>query len=152
MRAGNVIASLLTIGLGLFMVMEAGKMNIGFTGELHAGVFPRLLGIGFMLLGALQFLQECRSTASSQGTIPWPAGEYRRRVVAIGTAVLAYLVILPWLGFALTTFLFTVFSIKILGTYQWLLPIAVALLTAGLSTLVFQIWLDLRLPGGLLGY
>lgn len=37
MRAGNVIASLLTIGLGLFMVMEAGKMNIGFTGELHAG-------------------------------------------------------------------------------------------------------------------
>ncbi len=51
MRAGNFVAALLTSGLGLFMVKEAGKMNIGFTGELHAGIFPRLMGIGFLLLG-----------------------------------------------------------------------------------------------------
>lgn len=152
MRAGNFVAALLTIGLGLFMVIEAGKMNIGFTGELHAGIFPRLVGIGFLLLGTLQLFQECRSVTSSQGRIPWPAGEYRQRAAAIGSAILVYLLALPWLGFGLTTFLFTVFCMKVLGNYQWALPVAIALLTSGLSTLVFQVWLDLRLPGGLLGY
>lgn len=152
MRTGNIVAALLTVALGLYMAIAAGAMNTGFTAGLHAGIFPRLLGLGLGLLGALQLVAELRPAAADRGSFPWPRGRYRRQVLTVGLAVIGYLAAMPWLGFALTTLLFSLAVICVLGDYRWPVAGAAALLTAGLSTLVFQVWLDLKLPGGWLGY
>ena len=152
MRTGNIVAALLTTALGLYMAIAAGAMNTGFTAGLHAGIFPRLLGLGLALLGALQLVAELRPSAAAGETFPWPRGRYRRQVLAVGAAVIGYLAAMPWLGFALTTLLFSLVVSRVLGDYRWPAAATAAILTAGLGTLVFQVWLDLKLPGGWLGY
>lgn len=152
MRTGNMVAALATVVLGLFMAIEAGNMNIGFTGGLHAGIFPRLLGFGLGLLGVIQLLQELRLASAGGGGIAWPQGRYRRQLLAVSAAVIGYLLAITWLGFAVTTWVFSLAVIRVLGDYRWPMVGFAALVTAGLSTLVFQVLLDLKLPGGWLGY
>jgi putative tricarboxylic transport membrane protein len=151
MRTANLVAALLTVALGLFMVAEAGKMNTGFTAGLHAGIFPRLLGLGLALLGSFQLVQQLRP-AADHTRISWPNGRYRWQLLVISSAVIGYLVAIPLLGFALTTLLFSLIVIRVLGDYRWPTIAGAAFLTAGISTVVFQVWLDLKLPGGWLGY
>lgn len=152
MRSGNIVAALLTAALGLFMVAEAGKMNTGFKAGLHAGVFPSLLGLGLTFLGACQLMLALRPAVAGQVRISWPCGRYRRQLLVIAAAIIGYLAALPWAGFALTTLIFSLLVIRVLGDYSWPVSAGAALLMASMSTLVFQVWLDLKLPAGWLGY
>lgn len=151
MRLGNLTASVLIIALGIFMVFEAGKMNIGFSSGLQAGVFPRILGSGLGVLGLLLFLSEWLPSFRSKDTIEWPAGKYRVRVLLIAAAILLYIGTIKWIGFVLTTFLFVFFLTRLLGAYRWTVSASVSLLTTSSCTVVFQYWLDLKLPSGILG-
>lgn len=151
MRLGNLVASIVIIVLGIFMIVESGKMNTGFSSGLNAGVFPRMLGGGLGLLGAVLFLAEWFPSSRSSGSIEWPSGKYRARVLLVAAAILLYIGMINWLGFTLTTFLFALSLVKILGRYGWATNFFASLATTSLCTVVFQYWLDLKLPGGLLG-
>lgn len=151
MRPGNLAASVIIITLGIFMIIESGKMNIGFSGGLQAGVFPRMLGSGLGSLGVLLFLSEWFPAFRSKEKIEWPSGKYRVRVLLVAAAILLYIGIIKWIGFIVTTFLFVFFLIKVLSVYKWAVCASVSLFTTGLCTLVFQYWLDLKLPSGIFG-
>ncbi len=151
MRFANKIAALLTIALGAFMVWEAGRMHVGFGGGLHPGVFPKILGSGLVIIGVLQFGAELSARFATAGDVAWPRGRDGARVILVLAAVVAYMVAIEYLGFALDTFLLVLFLVSLLGNFGWLARLAAAIITTGCSTLVFKYWLDLKLPGGFLG-
>ena len=151
MRQGTIVSALVTFAVGLFLVIQAGELPAGFSGTLGADVFPRWLGIGIMALSLIQIIFEFFPKLRSQGGIAWPEAKWGKQVIYVALAIIVYLAALDFLGFSLGTFLLTVFLIRILGQYKWLTILGVSLLSTALCTTVFKIWLDVQLPGGLLG-
>jgi putative tricarboxylic transport membrane protein len=137
--------------LGLFMVYEAGNMHAGFGSSLGPGVFPRFLGLGIAGLSAIMFLMEFFPQLMSKEKIAWPEGAMRIKVLATVGAIIAYLAALEWLGFALCTFCLVVTLVKVLGQSRWWVNLAAAVVTTTICVMVFQVWLDLKLPGGFIG-
>lgn len=151
MRFGNIMAAIATLLLGIFMISQAEQMNSGFAGGLAAGVFPHLLGMGLVLLSVFQLFQELHPRLRESGSIEWPQGRMRTRVLLIIGAMIIYLGTLEWLGFTLVNLLFTICLVRLFGAYNWRKTMLVSLTTALFCALVFQSWLDLGLSGGILG-
>lgn len=151
MHVGNMIAAIAVSLLGIFMVSQAEQMNLGFAGGLSAGVFPHLLGMGLIFLGGLQLFQELHPGLKQTGSIEWPQGQARKRVLLLTAAMFAYLGMIEWLGFTLVNLAFTMGLVRLLSAFSWRKTMFVSLATALLCALVFQVWLDLGLSGGILG-
>jgi hypothetical protein len=72
-------------------------------------------------------------------------------VIVVG-AILAYAYLLSYLGFFLTTFLFSFSFFKYGYPNKWLLPLGGALGTASFAMLIFRIWLGTPFPQGIWGF
>lgn len=62
-----------------------------------------------------------------------------------------FTLLLERLGFLIITFLFVWFLLKVVERRGWAFSLAVALLVAGASYAVFDLWLKAQLPAGLVG-
>lgn len=151
MRSANIVAAIVTLALGVFMVFEAGRMHSGFGGGLNPGVFPRLLGSGLVVLSVIQLAAEFVPRFASIGGAGWPRGKDGVRVLLVGAALITYLVAMEYIGFTVATFLLVLFLVHLLGSFKWPVKLAAAVFSTALCTTVFQYWLDLKLPGGFLG-
>lgn len=149
MRVGNIGASIFLMVLGIFMVIESGNM-IALAG-MNPGVVPKVLGIGIAGLSAILLVTEFVPHLQSQGKMDWPEGRARTKVVTTAGVILLYLATLEWVGFTLGTFCFVVTIIKVLGQYKWVTNLAAGIATTAVCVTVFQILLDLKLPGGFIG-
>jgi hypothetical protein len=68
-------------------------------------------------------------------------------VLTLG-ALLALLLLMKPLGFTLATVLFVGFLLRAIVPQRWPVVILVTLLTAAISFLVFEVWLQAQLPRG----
>jgi hypothetical protein len=72
--------------------------------------------------------------------------------VLLGLAALSlYGIALDYLGYLATTFLFLMFTSKIMEREKWKGPLVLALFTAVGSYLLFVVLLQVQLPKGILG-
>jgi hypothetical protein len=80
----------------------------------------------------------------------FPEKGSRRRIVFALLALMAYGIFLPVLGFLPTTFLFILFTLRLMETQKWIWVLLLSASTALLSYLLFDA-LDVQLPAGILG-
>ncbi len=78
------------------------------------------------------------------------AGEPRKvRLLLVSLSLFAYAVAVRRLGFVCSTFLFVLFILRMIEAERWWrIAIKAALVTLG-NYLVFEVWLQMRLPQGL---
>ena len=137
-----------------FLAAGLGYTLYGLTYEFGSiaapgqGFMPRFLGVAWTILAALLFFRECRSLrASSQeetgkGSISRP--------LALCGLVLFYVVFVDQLGHLLT-FAFTLWlAAWVSGVRSLLSRLVLVVLVVGSAYVVFQIWLGLPLPTGIL--
>ncbi|MGB3272155.1 MAG: tripartite tricarboxylate transporter TctB family protein [Xanthobacteraceae bacterium] len=82
---------------------------------------------------------------------PMPRGEARRTVIVVSALALSYPVALPWLGFSISTVVLVglvAYSLK-MPRHQALL---LAIISVGISYLLFHLLLGVPFPGGLVGF
>ncbi|MEW6265072.1 MAG: tripartite tricarboxylate transporter TctB family protein [Thermodesulfobacteriota bacterium] len=79
----------------------------------------------------------------------WPRSFTPAIIVLL--SIFAYGFVLPWLGFLLTTFFFSLVLFWRGYPRRWLLTILGAAITSLLAVLVFEIWLKIQFPRGLIG-
>lgn len=117
----------------------------------NAALYPRLLAGLLLFLLALQIISDLRTsgpTASAEGAAA-PGGV--RLTIITALAIVAYVVLLPVLGFILATPVLVLGLLLLLGDRQPATLIAVPLaITAGCMG-VFQGLFNVNLPRGLLG-
>jgi len=65
---------------------------------------------------------------------------------ALCVALILYTVLLPWLGFAASSFALVVIAARLMGAPGWWRPIVLALGVAGVAHLLFARWLGVALP------
>lgn len=64
--------------------------------------------------------------------------------------LIGYVILLPVLGYLVVTFLFLVLLSKLLAFRRWGTILVVSALAAGISYLVFGVWLKCQFPKGLI--
>jgi hypothetical protein len=148
-----VVSSRLLTAAG-FLAAALGYTLYGLTYEFGSiatpgqGFMPRFLGVGWSILAALSFFREYGSLRSSpreetdQGSLSRP--------LALCGLVLFYVIFSNWLGHLLTFALTLWFAAWVSGVHSRLRRLVLVVLVVGSAYVVFQIWLGLPLPKGLL--
>jgi putative tricarboxylic transport membrane protein len=115
-----------------------------------SGFFPFWLGLTMVILAVLLLVRAARETAPGSDWLPRGRGAVRFVSVLGGTV--AFLVLMPWLGMAVTTVLFLIAILRLLEHHSWPAAVAIALGTAGVNWAVFAWWLRVPFPPGVLGF
>ena len=73
------------------------------------------------------------------------------KIVLVLISLILYAFLLDTVGFLIMTFLLLAFLLRAIETQSWKIVIGWAFLGASASYLVFEVWMRLRLPKGILG-
>ncbi len=147
------------IGVGAFFLVLG---TLGITQSLQLdliqrggipgpGMFPFALSVSLVLLGALVVITRLRRDDSDFPPFEAPAGSELRRVGLVMVALLVSAVLLPLVGYFLSSLAlvaFLLFGVERLRTWRAALT-TVAL--PGAFFLLFVVLLRVRLPAGFLG-
>jgi putative tricarboxylic transport membrane protein len=130
----------------LYVCFESSRLGVGTFFRPAAGFFPfyssLLLGLLSLILGFLAFRGKLEKSE------PWAdVGN----TVAVSLALLGFALLLTWLGFVITTFLFILFLLRAVERRAWLLSAGAALFISAAFYVVFGLWLKAQLPAGILG-
>jgi putative tricarboxylic transport membrane protein len=115
-----------------------------------SGFFPFWLGLVMAALAALLLVRAVRETEPGPGWVPRGRGLVRFLGVLGGSVV--FVVLMPWLGMAVTTVLFLVGILKVLEGHSWPATVGIAVATAVANWAVFTWWLRVPFPTGVLGF
>ena len=80
-----------------------------------------------------------------------PERDSLKKLLLALVALFTYVLVLKYLGFVLTTFLFMVFLLRFIEPQRWIVVFTAAILTSGIAYLIFNLWLKVQLPRGILG-
>jgi hypothetical protein len=121
------------------------------------GTSLRKVGPGFFPLVCLSFLAIFSILLLSQSVKSWPKNLRARwphsaaPALIVLSSIFAYGFILPWLGFLITTFLFSLLLFFYGYPRRPVMTILGAAVTSLLAVLVFEVWLKIQFPHGLIG-
>ena len=133
---------LVLVALGALSVLEALRVKDDWQG---AKLMPAVVGVTLIVLGAAHATLRADRAA-------WPDREALSRVCLLLGVLVAYVGVLPEIGFLPATAALTFVVVRALGAYSWL---GTAGWTAGIalsSHVVFKHWLGMPLPAGPLGF
>jgi putative tricarboxylic transport membrane protein len=136
---------------GLGICLYSLTYKLGTLAAPASGLMPFLSGAVICLLAGIGFVQGTLRRRSGERWRPILAKVAWHRGLLTLIALLAFLFLLKPLGFVLTTILFVGFLLRTIIPQRWPVVITVALLTAALSYLLFEVWLKAQMPAGLLG-
>jgi hypothetical protein len=140
------------IALGTLGLLEARRLA-ALREQLVAGAvvgddtFPRIVGAAMIVLG-VHAIFLARWPARSAA---FPVGVERRRLTASALALVAYCVLAPTLGYAVSTLGVSTVLYRSMGGYRWPVALAIGGVTTGVLVLVFRVWLLEPLPTGWVG-
>jgi putative tricarboxylic transport membrane protein len=139
----DAVAAVAVLALGAGAAEEASKLPFGTVRNPGPGFVPWWLGLVLLFLGAVLLVQALRARERAGG------GEARPWKIALLLAALAvYVLVLDAVGYAIATFLLVVFMLRALEPHRWPVALAVAVLAAGGSYVLFAVWLGVPLPAG----
>jgi len=152
MNLAERIAILFWFLLALFFSSESKKLGIGELSNPAPGFLPFVSGILLGLLSILLYLKNrAQGVGSKRKEIKKDLGNRKKIFWALGV-LLFYCMFLDWLGFLLVTFVTMTFLYKKMGGRRWQLALFASFLTTAASYSVFQLWLLVNLPKGVLGF
>ena len=139
--------------IGMVFVIESVRLGIGGGHRPGMGFLPFFAGIGLCVVACfriiLNFLKATKEGDEKR------EGLFSRSVVKVAVLVIVligYTLVLPHLGYLLSTFVLLVVLFKVGGFRRWILVLGSAFLTTAISYLVFASWLSIRFPKGFLGF
>lgn len=142
MRAGFLAAILLVAG-GYTWLAFAELDYLSSAGRLGPGFFPRIIGVALVVLCAHSLWVELRASREA-------FSEHWRTTVAVAALSAAFIAALEPLGALLSMILFLGVTLAYLNRARPLQNAALALLLPICVYLLFKVWLNAALPGGIL--
>lgn len=153
----EITSSLIFIMLGVGYLVYNTYYPLDTLNNPGPGVFPLILGSILILLAIYQLahvLQKRRlkeyqvkeQPQSVKGTLRGLKNESGPFI--LGATFAIYIILLPWMGFFISNFLFVVICSRLIGARDWKRPLSLAIGIDLFCYLLFEIWLKLSLPRG----
>lgn len=152
MRRPNQIAGAAFLVLAIWVAWQALKMRFYSHLGPGPGFFPFWLALALGLVSLLMIVQ---ATIGESEPMPADFVPGRRgflRVMAVVAALALTAALLEPLGFRLTMFATLAFLLVALGRQSWFVTLAVASAGSFGTFLLFDRWLRVALPIGILGF
>ncbi len=148
----NRIAAIFFLIVGIFFALYARSVEIGTWHEPGPGFLPFWAGVILALMSIALFWGSYDKRASAVRPSFFPKADSWKRVVATFVALIAYNLLLTFLGFSLTTFLFLFFLVKFIFPQTWVRALLVSVLGSVIARLLFINFLETQLPKGFFGF
>ncbi len=132
----------------VFAIAQARRLEVGSVGQPGPGFFPLVLGAALLVVSVALLARAWRARA--EPAVPHEPVA-RGRLAATLAALAAYVLLFERAGFVLATLGMLAFLFGVLGRYRWPLAAGVALGVTLAAWLLFDTWLHVRLPAGVLG-
>lgn len=146
------ISSLLLLIFSVVVCTGSFGYSIGTLHKPGPGFFPLWGGI---ILGFLSLLNFLRVTIKRKRVIEEvesvKPGKRWKNIILTLVALFAYPSFLPVIGFVLTTFLFIAILLRFIEPIRWPIVLRVAMGVTIISYFIFQYWLNIQFPKGILG-
>ena len=140
------LAALVVLLAGGAYLVAALPLPRGVAARPGAGFFPLVVGVFFCLAAAGFVIETFRRLPGRAVSAPMAKGA-RTRALATAGALVAFVLLLPWLGFPVVTFLFVAAMLRALGG-SWTLAVTTAVASAVGAYYLFAVVLSVPLPKG----
>lgn len=139
-------ASAAALGLlALFALVYSTRLDIGGPTRPGPGFFPLIVSAALLLVAVALVVAAARHRAPTR--VAPPAAPPRAWALVLAVLALAvYIALFERLGFVLSTAALLAFFFGVLARYRWPLAVGAAVAVAFTTRLVFDRWLQVRLP------
>ena len=152
MSLRNQWSGLFWLVFSIFVCVEAIRMGTGSFSSPGPGLLPFWSGV---VVGTLAILLLVVGTLTREegGKIKnlW-RGMNWRTVILVSASLVIYCILLPRLGFLITTFGLMTLLFSIVKRSRLWIQVFTALLTVLVTYVTFYVWLGVQLPKGLFGF
>ncbi len=150
MRNPDQWSSLFWFLAGLGITLGSLKYGFGTLQAPGAGFITFFAGAVLSLLSVALFLSSLKSERVRKGVgVLWEGLEVHK-VIFVLILLVAYTLILKHLGFLISTFGLLCLLFRVKATYHLMKVILMSLLITSGAYLLFQVWLKVQLPRGIL--
>jgi putative tricarboxylic transport membrane protein len=156
----EIASSLLLLLFGAGYLAYNTKYSVDTWNNPGPGVFPLIVGGVFMILASCQLIQTLRKPKkeddqNSAGLNIKTVKAFLQESAEAKPLILImvfilYLLMVTWVGFFISNFMFIMVSSRLMGAKDWGRPFALAVGICLFCYLLFEVWLKLSLPRGLL--
>jgi putative tricarboxylic transport membrane protein len=150
MKNPDQLSSLCWLAIGVGISATSLKYGVGDFISPGAGFITFFAGLVLSLLSLILFITSVIRKEPRQGILSlWKGLEFGKAIYIV-VLLLLYALTLQYLGFLLATLILLVFLFRIKGNYSLIKVIGLSLLISLGAYLVFQVWLQVQLPQGIL--
>lgn len=150
MKRADTLAGAILLAFFLLVLVESSRMPLVYLTAIGPGFLPVGASLILVTLSALLLISGLRGSAGGDQEIDWPGGRGLARIAGIVAGLVVYTLMMPILGYVFSTFGFLFVLIWMLAPYRWYWSAGISLALAVTSYTVFQLWLGLILPRGVL--
>lgn len=150
MKRYDSINSVICFIFGLSIVLYAPEFDLGSLRAPGSGFMPFLSGLlicGFSVITLLRSLFD----KSTEVEKVW-AGVKLQKLIFVILMLLLYGVLIETFGFIVCSFLLLLVTIRYVGSQTWRATLLVSILSSVGSYVLFEVWLSVPLPRGILGF
>jgi putative tricarboxylic transport membrane protein len=147
--SGDRVAGVIFVILGGLALVEGWRLlplrSRGMPGD---DAFPLLLGAVMVVLGALlAFVLKPRK----KGPVLWPKGKQAVVMLEGAGVLIVYWLVLPYLGFAISTFCAGTGLFYTIGNFRWYGCLLFSAILTSAFYGIFVVWLNMPFPIGVIG-
>ncbi len=146
MLIADRITAVIALLLGIGSLREGYRLWEGWGG---IGSLPVLTGASLVCLAVALYITAQSSSAEAIG---WPAWPVQRKLILVCGMSFGYVIILPYLGYLVSTAVFMFGLTMTMGPTRPSVAISFGLLTSLVSHVTFKIGLHMPLPSGFFGF
>jgi putative tricarboxylic transport membrane protein len=152
MKKANIVTSLILFLLSGYFAVESRKLPMSDGLSPGAGFLPFWIGVFMGGLSILLFIQSIRMDPSTGKRVFLKKDQGLRDIVWITSSLFAYCGCILLIGYPISTFLFLLFLLKVVGRYGYKISLGISAgLTAALYG-IFESWLDMAFPAGVVRF
>lgn len=152
MNGRDLLGGLFWLGISIFVCIESIRSDLKTFNNPGPGFLPFWSAV---LLGTLAVILLITSSLKKERKVKigdlWKGLEWHK-VVLVSLSLFLYALVLPIMGYLITTFGLMVFCLGIMGRSKVWIHVASALIIALGSYVVFYILLDIHLPKGIFNF
>ena len=136
--------------VGIITTFSSTRYSLGSFSDPGPGALPFVLGLIFILLASIYVVTSLLGRAPRDPTNSFTLGTGWRKTLWVIVALVVSAIAFESLGFLITVFLLITVSMLLMEPRRWRLAVFMGLASSLGSYVIFDIWLKVQLPRGIL--
>jgi len=151
MNKGNMVFSIICLGVSLWLVLESSNYNYIVKYTPGPGFFPLWLGVVLALFSTALLIETfIKKSGNEPRRLPGRQALYRVGGITLLTA--GFTLLMTSIGFLLSAILFVSVILFFMERVPVVRTVITSLIMSSCVYLIFEYWMEIGLPSGLLGF